>query len=198
MELRDTIKSLRKERKIQQKALAYALLVNQSTVSHWESGRQEPNTKQRKKLAKFFDITEAELFGGIPPVKEAEAEYKRASNIPVIWEVTSNNENNFELKPLESGEYINFKDCKAIKITTNSLAPFVLKGQKIIYREKAPINNSDFVFAILANGEYHFRRYFQNKRTITLQSILMSESCEPLLIQGKEIKTLNKIVGIQV
>ena len=66
MHIGQQIEKLIKERGIQQKSLASILEVGQSTVSHWISGRQEPNTIQRKKLCKYFNITEAELFGATP------------------------------------------------------------------------------------------------------------------------------------
>lgn len=66
MNVGERIKALRDERKIQQKKLASLVGVNQATVSYWESGRQEPNPIQRKKLCEALGISEAELFGGIP------------------------------------------------------------------------------------------------------------------------------------
>lgn len=62
------IEKLIKDHGIQQKNLASVLDVGQSTVSHWISGRQEPNPAQRRKLCEYFNITEAELFGA-PPQK---------------------------------------------------------------------------------------------------------------------------------
>lgn len=62
MSLKEKIKRLRKAKNMQQKKLALLLGVNQATVSYWESGRQEPNTIQRKKLCNIFGISEAELF----------------------------------------------------------------------------------------------------------------------------------------
>jgi len=57
------IEKLRVDRGIQQKTLALALGVGQATISHWISGRQEPNPTQRKKLCEYFKISEAELYG---------------------------------------------------------------------------------------------------------------------------------------
>jgi len=67
MKINDKIKQLREAKSIQQKTLALTLGVAQSTVSNWESGRQEPNPAQRQKLCKYFGIIEAELFGAISP-----------------------------------------------------------------------------------------------------------------------------------
>jgi len=65
MELKDRIKTLRSERHLTQGQIAEALGVDQSTVSYWEKGRQEPNAPQRKRLCQFLGITQAELFEGL-------------------------------------------------------------------------------------------------------------------------------------
>ena len=66
MHIGERIKDLRKSKDIRQKELAVKLKTRQSTISAWEIGRNEPNPVQRKKLCEIFNITEAELFGGIP------------------------------------------------------------------------------------------------------------------------------------
>jgi len=65
MELNDRIKILRVERHLTQAQIADALKVDQSTVSYWEKGRQEPNGKQRKRLCAFLNITQSKLFEGV-------------------------------------------------------------------------------------------------------------------------------------
>lgn len=65
MELKDKIKILREERHLTQAKLAQGAKVDQSTVSYWERGRQEPNAAQRKRLCEFLKITQSELFKGI-------------------------------------------------------------------------------------------------------------------------------------
>ncbi len=72
MDIGKHIERLIEERGIQQKKLALALGVGQATVSHWISGRQEPNPAQRKKLCDYFKISEAELFGALPQKIDAE------------------------------------------------------------------------------------------------------------------------------
>ena len=62
MELKDRIKILREERHLTQAQLGLGSGVNHSTVSYWESGRQEPNSLQRQQLCKFLGITQSELF----------------------------------------------------------------------------------------------------------------------------------------
>jgi transcriptional regulator with XRE-family HTH domain len=62
MQLKDRIRILRKERHLTQLQLAEGSRVDQSTVSFWEKGRQEPSAEQRKRLCQFLGITQSELF----------------------------------------------------------------------------------------------------------------------------------------
>lgn len=65
MELKDRIKNLRLKNHLTQAQVAKGAEVDQSTVSYWEKGRQEPNSEQRKRLCQFLGITQSELFKGI-------------------------------------------------------------------------------------------------------------------------------------
>lgn len=65
MELRDRIRALRIDKHLTQLELAMGIQVDQSTISYWEKGRQEPNAAQRKRLCEFLGITQSELFKGV-------------------------------------------------------------------------------------------------------------------------------------
>lgn len=65
MELNEKIRKLRKERGLTQKQLAEGAKVDQSTISYWEKGRQEPTARQRKSLCNALGITQSDLFKDI-------------------------------------------------------------------------------------------------------------------------------------
>lgn len=56
------IKEHREKTGLTQKQLAQKLNVGLSTVTQWEQGLRNPNGVQRKRLAQFFNISEAELY----------------------------------------------------------------------------------------------------------------------------------------
>ena len=58
-----TLKELRLERQLTQSALADLLIVNQRTISSWETGIREPDYEMLVKIAKFFDVTTDYLLG---------------------------------------------------------------------------------------------------------------------------------------
>ncbi len=64
MEFSESLKSLRKEYKIDQNKLASELKVSPKTVSHWETGYTEPSIAQLISLSKFFNVSLDELITG--------------------------------------------------------------------------------------------------------------------------------------
>jgi len=192
MKISERIEQLRNLKGIQQKELAIALEVGQSTVSHWESGRQEPNPVQRMKLCKFFGITEAELFG---PVRIE----VRDIDIPIVSSTGATDDlGKTYFTPYEPPyKKISFKNCKAVVVESNSMAPIAYKGQKIIYCEDASIKNGDLVFVKLRDGSQIFKRYYKNHDSIiSLQSVNVAEAHEPIVKKDKDIEFCYKVVGV--
>ena len=58
-----TLKELRLERQLTQSELADLLIVNQRTISSWETGIREPDCEMLVKIAKLFDVTTDYLLG---------------------------------------------------------------------------------------------------------------------------------------
>lgn len=61
----ETIKYLRKSKKLSQTQLGNELGFSARTVSDWENGNTEPNISTIKALVKYFDISYEEFFGEI-------------------------------------------------------------------------------------------------------------------------------------
>ena len=60
---KNRLKTLRFEKKLTQKALAEALSVTISTLSHWECGYQEPSFKDLISICDFFEVQIDYLLG---------------------------------------------------------------------------------------------------------------------------------------
>ena len=58
-----TIRDLRKQRKISQTELAKILQVSQQTVTAWETGNAEPSSSAISSLADYFNVTTDYLLG---------------------------------------------------------------------------------------------------------------------------------------
>ncbi len=59
----ERLKELRQEKGITQKALAESLGYNQSMISFWENGVNEPTESAIRKVAIFFDVPTDYLLG---------------------------------------------------------------------------------------------------------------------------------------
>ena len=65
------LKAFRKQKKISQAELAEAVGVHTGTVSHWENGRQMPNTATMQKVAEFLGVpTESFVKSGTDKTSE--------------------------------------------------------------------------------------------------------------------------------
>ncbi|MFA5256189.1 MAG: helix-turn-helix transcriptional regulator [Candidatus Omnitrophota bacterium] len=103
--LGDQIKRLRVEKGLSQEELGKAIDVSKQAISSYETGVRDPNPEQRHKLVEIFGITEAELFGGMPPDKNLDPEILEALQDPVA------------VKAL----LVTFKNSQDIKNTIKSL-----------------------------------------------------------------------------
>ncbi|RJO64195.1 MAG: LexA family transcriptional regulator [Candidatus Omnitrophota bacterium] len=193
MLLKDRIRQLREDKKLLQKEFAKKLGVSKPTVSAWEQGSRYPNSTQRKKICEFFGISEAMLFG-LPKVEIEDA------IIPIVSSVGATDDLGRAAFEAFDPPYktISFKDCKAVVVDSNSMAPIAYKGQKIIYCETEPVHNGDLVFIKLKKGAQLFKRFHKNHdNIITLQSVNPTESFDPIPVHEKEIEFCYKVMGVK-
>jgi transcriptional regulator with XRE-family HTH domain len=194
MKIGQKIRQLRESQGIQQKTLAQSLGIRQATLSEWESGKNEPNPRHRKKIANHFKISEAELFGDIRPI-----EIKNV-RIPIVSKAKGDDEDGFEFEPLEPHEYqyIDFTGCKGAQVTTNSMMPVARKGQQIMYKEEAEVIDGDLVFIGLKTGEQYFKRITrdQKKKLIVLETLNVA-TYRTRIIRENQVKFIYKVVGVK-
>lgn len=190
-----TIRQLRENQCLLQKELAQKIGVSKPTISAWEQGSRSPNPSQRKKLCEFFKISEAELFGGHKPVEIKDV------RIPVVSLASASDEKGFIFEPLSpyEYEYIDFSGCKAVRITSDSMAPIAYRGQMVIYSESAHVEEGDLVFVRFKAGEQYFKRYFtdHDKSLVTLVSVNNADQLKPHIKKRKEIDFMYKVVGVK-
>lgn len=63
----ESLKEIRTQSGMSQKALAEKLFVSQQTVAKWETGKATPNPDMVVKLAEIFHVTTDELLGNEAP-----------------------------------------------------------------------------------------------------------------------------------
>ena len=67
-----TLKELREKAGLRQMDVSKRMDIDQTAVSHWESGKFRPSRKYHKKLAKLYGCTVEELVQAIPEKEEAQ------------------------------------------------------------------------------------------------------------------------------
>lgn len=167
MQISIVLKKLIQDRKIQQKKLATSIDVSTATVSLWLSGDREPNSQQRKKLAEFFGITEAELFGAVPS-PDVEKIDRQVQKIPLVSWVHANQfagisdpfpvgvSDTWILHTATGG-----KNMFALKVMSDCMEPEFREGDIIIVKPNVEARNGDFV--IIKDGRANEATFKQLK-----------------------------------
>ena len=150
MHIGQRIKDLRDTFQVQQKVLAQKIGVRQATLSEWESGKNEPNPANRKKIAKFFNITEADLFGGFE-IKNFSEEQIPVKKIPLISWVSANRfgeaSDPYPLGDAEEWLYTTAKGERmfALKVKNDCMEPEFREGDRIIVNPNVEAASGDYV-----------------------------------------------------
>ena len=147
------IKELRIAKGLRQIDLAEKLGVLQSTISHWENGKVEPDMDFLMKIASLFDTTIDCVVGGAisPPPQTSSGTW-----IPVLGEVAAG-------VPIEAVEnIIDWEEISAklsstgkffgLRIKGSSMEPRMREGDVVIVRKQDDAETGDTV-VVLVNGD---------------------------------------------
>ncbi len=154
MHLGRRIKLLRENYGWQQKELALKLECPQSTISMWETEKQEPNPSMRRKLCKIFGITEAQLFNTSSSIKENTA----TQSAPVInWPqlsqlISSKTPLTKDISDNHVYTSVEGENIFALKVEKDGMYPEFKEGDMIIINPAAQINPNDYI-VVLDNKE---------------------------------------------
>jgi len=120
--------------------------------------------------------------------------------IPVVSMAKGDDMDGFEFEQLEAHEYtyIDFKNCKAVQLRGNSMAPLAYDGQKVIYSEGETVKEGDLVFVSIKKRGQFFKRYHKDAKSgiITLLSINIANH-GPITTRADEIEFMYKVVGVK-
>lgn len=165
------INSLRQEKDLTLKELAYILGVSEATVSRWENGKSDIRGKNLKKLSDFFDVSESYLLGYIerPSLPNRLRELRKEKKISIEQLSTKVGIDEGRIIALESREdFQNIKKNDAYYSDVKKLADFFnttidyLEGrvgykEDIFYTDLASAIFSEFsslAFSTIATMKY--------------------------------------------
>lgn len=174
--------------------LATALGLSETEKQELFSAALYERTKDRDKAYKDILGLKADILGG-HTIKNV----IRSPIIPVVSYARASDDNGFEFEPIEPHEYkkIDFTGCKAVEITSNSMAPVAFKGQSIIYSETRPIKDGCLAYIKLKSGESYFKRFTRDdkKKIIVLESV-NNTNHKALIIGDEDVDFCFKVVGV--
>ena len=141
----ETLKKLRRTKKISQVALAEHLGITQQAVGKWETGRSQPDPQTLRSLADYFDVTTDYLLGraGRAPVMGYAAAWEHP--IPVVGTVRAG----FGALALEEDcgvEYARVKDPENyfyLIVRGNSMEPRIQDGDLALVHRQTALEDGD-------------------------------------------------------
>lgn len=192
MSVGKNIKRLRKRAGLIQKELAQICNVVSHTVLYWEKDKQAPTYSHIKKLCEIFKVTEAELFGGIPPETLTDAQ-----NIKIVGTVRADGLVS-EKKPTQVQQEdlptsINIESCEACVVKGSSMFPLAKENDVVVYcTREEEIKDGDLVLVKLKNDGKFFKRY----HPLTAEDYLHFTKGMRTLVSKRDRKgeTLNSIM----
>lgn len=95
-------------------------------------------------------------------------------------------------------ENITFENCKAVRVSGNSMSPVAMHGQKILYSETEQVSDGDLVFVKLKDGSQLLKKYHKNKEhgLVVLHSV-NNHGNKPILKKEKQIVFMYRVVGVR-
>lgn len=200
----ETLRRLRRERKLSQGALASALQITQQAVGKWETGRSQPDAEMLRRVADFFEVSVDTLLGASSFASEVRA-YAAASEhpIPVVGTVRAG----FGALALEEDcgvEYARVKDPENyfyLIVRGHSMEPRIQDGDLALVHRQATLEDGDLGVVVFGDdGEGTLKKFIRRGNAVILQpfnpdyqpQVLVGEELEQLYIAGKVVETKAK------
>lgn len=199
--LADSLKRLRKDKKISQTALAEALGVTQQAVGKWETGRSSPDPQTLVRLAEYFGVTADTLLGmGSLPLGKVRPYVAAAEvQIPVVGTVRAGYgalafEEDFGTEAASVRDPENYF---YLVVRGNSMEPRIQSGDLALVRRQSNLEDGDLGVVVYGEGEGTLKRFLRKGNAVVLQPfnpeydtlILAGEELEKLYIAGKVVET---------
>ena len=184
----ERLKSLREERAVSQKELAFALDVAQSAVGNWESGARQPNLDRIRQLASFFEVSVGYLLGTEDRPSPAADRYR----IPVLGYVRAGIPLTAEEIVLDyedvSRELADAGDHFALRVRGDSMEPYLLDGDVVIVRQQEDVDSGDTAVVLISGEDATVKKLVKHDNGVAL--VASNPKDEPLLFTAKEVESL--------
>jgi len=120
-----------------------------------------------------------------------------STKIPVVSRVAASlSDDIVDYDPIEF-EYMEFKSCKALEVTSDSMSPLAFQGQHVIFSEEEPLVDGCLAFVKLLDGQTLFKRYHERGDSVLLTSINPTVIQAPILAKKEDIEFAYRVVGVR-
>ena len=197
------IRFLRVQRGMKQEELARAIHVSQSSLSGYENGKYEPDTKTLLNLASYFGVSTDYLLGFDPP---RASKRRLFGQIPVYAHLRSENFEgplhnilyflDFKPFPEADGEYF------GILVGDGCMEPRIQEGDVVIARRQRSVRTGEMAVLQIGRKNAEVKRVLRHPGGITLlpynprcRAITYTEeeiTGLPVMVLGKAVEFLGK------
>lgn len=193
------IKIARQMRGMRQQDLAKHIGISQGTLSHWETGLNEPDIASIRKMCAVLDVS-AEYLLGLSNVSESASE---AVTIPVLGVVPAGIpleaiEDVLDWEEIPAAMCSGGREYFALRVTGDSMWPDYLEGDVVIVR-KSPTFESGDVCVVYINGYDATLKQVKLQNDGSLTIVPKNPSYPPRTFSRQEVQELPvSIAGVVV
>lgn len=184
----ERLKSLREERTVSQKELAFALDVAQSAVGNWESGARQPNLDRIRQLASFFGVSVGYLLG----TEDRPSPDPDRFRVPVLGYVRAGLPLTAEEQVLGyedvSREIANAGDHFALRVQGDSMEPYLLEGDIVLVRQQEDVDSGDTAVVLIGGEDATVKKLVKHENGVSL--VAANPKYDPLFFTADEVESL--------
>ena len=163
----DNIRYLRKRAGYSQQQLAMKLAIKQASVSNWESGKTQPETKYLTKLMEIFGVPMDALFSD-EPRRDLDSIRVIQNAVPIVGEIACGTpitaEQNIEgYADIPDGVRADF----ALRCKGDSMNPTFIDGDLVLIRQQPEVENGQ-IAAINIDNETTLKHVYYQQGGILL------------------------------
>ena len=171
MLLSDNINCLMEEAGITNVDLGKTLEISDETIRSWRKGTKVPTVDKLLKLAEYFQVSLDDLMGR--PIAT-----ERQISLPLVGVISAGPFDILNEDTWTEHDTVNVsllaerapKECVLMKVEGESMAPYLLPGDKLVVHRQTYAVNGNIIIAYdpVLNG-YTVKKYSQNGDTVILQ-----------------------------
>ena len=192
------IRFLRLKSGMKQEDLARKILVSQSSLSGYENGKFEPDSKTLRKIADIFHVSVDYLLGGIDlspgekdivkiPVYSNESDGSQGSVLFYFSEL-----NLFHFSPDQTDSFF------GLYMDTDAMEPRICSGDLVIARRQPGVPDGSIAVVQAGSGWLMVKRVW-NKKDGSIVLLSSNEKYEPTVFTKQEVESLPvRILGLVV